>query len=222
MSCAICHTRREKRFCPALHDRICPQCCGTEREVSLDCPSTCEYLQQARRHERPRDLAELEQGALFPNVEVRQEFVYRREPFIVGLTFAITNAARADRSLNDRDAIAALTALAKSYETLVGSGLVYDSPTTSLAQQNIAAEIQKMLTEYRAVEQKNLGYSTLKDSEVLEALVFIIRMAHARTSGRPRSRAFLDFLFAQFPDRGSAVVTPDQAPPKLRGRLVIP
>jgi hypothetical protein len=222
MSCAICHTRREKRFCPALHDRICPQCCGTEREVSLDCPSTCEYLQQARRHERPRDLATLDQAALFPNIDVRQDFVYRREPFIVGLTFAITNAARSDRSLNDCDAIAALAALAKSYETLVGSGLVYDSATTSLPQQNIAAEIQKMLTEYRAVEQKNIGYSTLKDSEVLEALVFIIRMAHARTSGRPRSRAFLDFLFAQFPDRGSAVVAPDQAPPKLRGRLVIP
>jgi hypothetical protein len=218
VSCAICTTRREKRFCPALHQRICPQCCGTEREVSLDCPSTCEYLQQARRHERPRALAELDQAALFPNVDVRQDFVYRREPFIVGLTFAITNAARSDRSLNDRDAIAALTALAKSYETLVGSGLVYESATTNLPQQNITAEIQKMLTEYRAVEQKNLGYSTLKDSEVLEALVFIVRMAHARTSGRPRSHAFLDFLFAQFPDRGSSVLTPDQA----SSRLVIP
>ena len=50
MSCAICEVRKEKRFCPAVHDRICPRCCGTEREVTLDCPSECVFLQQARAH----------------------------------------------------------------------------------------------------------------------------------------------------------------------------
>ena len=38
MSCAICEKRKEKRFCPAIHGRICPQCCGEQREVTLDCP----------------------------------------------------------------------------------------------------------------------------------------------------------------------------------------
>jgi len=52
MSCALCEKRKEKRFCPALHDRICPQCCGEQREVTLDCPSDCVYLQQAREHEK--------------------------------------------------------------------------------------------------------------------------------------------------------------------------
>ena len=51
MSCAICEKRKEKRFCPAVHGRICPQCCGEQREVTLDCPSDCVYLQQAREHE---------------------------------------------------------------------------------------------------------------------------------------------------------------------------
>src|SRR5712691_3160455 len=41
VSCAICDKRKEKRFCPAVHGRICPQCCGEQREVTLDCPSDC-------------------------------------------------------------------------------------------------------------------------------------------------------------------------------------
>ncbi len=64
MSCAICEKRKEKRFCPAVHGRICPQCCGEQREVTLDCPSDCVYLQQAREHEKPRPMAELDRPAL--------------------------------------------------------------------------------------------------------------------------------------------------------------
>ncbi len=219
MSCAICHTRREKRFCPALHDRICPQCCGTEREVTIDCPSTCEYLQQARRHEAPRDISTLDPNELFTSVEVRENFIYEREPLVVGLMFGIAKSARADRSINDRDAIAALTALVRSYQTLVGSGLHYEQPTASLPQQAISAELQNMVAEYRKVEEKNLGYATLKDSEVLQALVFILRTAQARTSGRSKSRAFLEMLQRQFPERESSVVAPGEA---AGSRLIVP
>src|SRR5437868_2995568 len=178
MSCAICHVRKEKRFCPALHDRICPQCCGREREITLDCPSTCEWLQQARRHERPRDLRGLT-GDLFPDVEVGNNFIYEREPLMVGLTFALARAARADRSINDREVIAAVTAMARSYQTLVGSGLVYETPSTSLPQQAITSELQKMIAEYRQTEEKHLGFATLKDSEILQAMVFLVRMAQS-------------------------------------------
>src|SRR6267378_4241217 len=48
LSCAICEVRKEKRFCPAVHERICPQCCGEQHEMTLDCPNDCTYLQQAR------------------------------------------------------------------------------------------------------------------------------------------------------------------------------
>lgn len=30
---------------------ICAICCGAEREVSIDCPSDCRYLLEARRYE---------------------------------------------------------------------------------------------------------------------------------------------------------------------------
>ncbi len=211
MSCALCETRKEKRFCPAVHGRICPTCCGQQREVTLDCPSDCVYLQQARRNERPRPESELDREDLFPAVEISQGFLYERESLLVGLTYALAKCARLDRSLNDRDLIAALNSLAKTYQTLVGSGLVYEQPTASPLQQNIVAEVQKMLAEYRATEQKHVGYSTLRDGEVLKAVVFLLRMALTRTSGRPKSRAFLDFLFAQFPEKEGVIASPQAA-----------
>ena len=218
MSCAICETRKEKRFCPAVHGRICPVCCGEQREVTLDCPSDCVYLQQARQHEKPRPMEELDPTTLFPEVEVGQTFLYEREHLLVGLTFALAKSARADRSLNDRDMIAALTALAKTYETLVKSGLHYETAATGVAQQAISAEVQKMIEQYKQTEQKHLGYSSLRDSEILEAIVFLVRMALGRTSGRPKSRAFIDFLFSQFPEKTSVIESPAEA----GNRIVIP
>jgi hypothetical protein len=46
-------------------------------------------------------------------------------------------------------------------------------------------------------------------------------MAHGRTSGRPKSRAFVDFLFEQFPEKQSAIAT--LATPETAGsRIVVP
>jgi hypothetical protein len=217
LSCAICEKRKEKRFCPAIHGRICPQCCGEQREVTLDCPDDCVYLLQAREHEKPRSLADLDPAALFLQVEVGDQFPYQHEHLIMGLTFALAKSVRADRNLKDTDLIAALTSLTKTYETLVNSGLHYEVPIPSPAQQAVAAEVQTMLKEYREAEQKHVGYVRLRDSEVLRALVFLVRMANGRTSGRPKSRAFADFLLAQFPEK-----TPEVAGQETGSRIITP
>lgn len=211
MTCTICETRKEKRFCLAVHGRICSQCCGEQREVTLDCPSDCVYLHQARQHEKPRSADELKDANLFLQVDVGDQFIYEQEHLLLGLTFALVKAARSNPTLNDRDLIAALTSMAGSYETLVNSGLHYESPVTSLGQQAVVAEVQQMVKEYREAEQKHLGYSRLHDSDILRALVFLVRMGHGRTSGRPKSRAFLDFLFSQFPEKKAGIGTPHEA-----------
>ena len=218
MSCPICNLRKEKRFCPAVHGRICAQCCGEQREVTLDCPSDCPYLQQAREHEKPRAPSEIDQAAFFPAVEIEEQFLYEREHLLLGLTFALTKSARANRTLADRDLIAALTSMAKSYETLVNSSLIIDQRTTNLEHQAIAAEIDLMVKEFREAELKHAGMTRLRDSDVLKALVFLLRLGLARTSGRPKSRAFIDFLFAQFPENPSAIAAPEEA----GSRIVIP
>src|SRR5258708_16483961 len=99
LSCAICEKRKEKRFCPAIHGRICPQCCGEQREVTLDCPSDCVYLQQAREHEKPRSMRDLNPADLFVQVEVEDQFLYQHEHLLMGLTFALSKSLRATRSL---------------------------------------------------------------------------------------------------------------------------
>jgi hypothetical protein len=217
LSCAICNKRKEKRFCPAVHGRICPQCCGEQREVTLDCPSECVYLQQAREHEKPRPIEELDQSALFPKIEIGQQFLYEQEHLVLGLSYALAKSAQADRGIRDADLISVLSALARSYETLAGSGLHYETPVTNLAHQAIASEVQKMVKEYREAEQKHVGYSRLRDSDVLRALVFLLRMAFTRTSGRAKSRAFVDFLFRQFPEQQSAIAAADEG-----SRIIVP
>jgi hypothetical protein len=218
LACAICEIRKEKRFCPAVHGRICPQCCGEQREVTLDCPSDCPYLVQAREHEKPRPADQIDPAALFLQVEVSDQFMYEKEHLLMGLTYALAKAARADRSLHDEDLIATLSMLANSYNRRVNSGLHYEQPLTGESQRKAAAEVETMVKEYRAAEQKHVGYSTLRESDVLKALVFLMRLAHGRTSGRPKSRAFVEFLFAQFPEKESAVLAPQEA----GSRIILP
>ncbi len=203
-----------------MHGRICPQCCGEQREVTLDCPSECPYLQQAREHakahnERP---GEQDREASIPEVEIDERFLYEREELILGLSFALAKSARADRSLTDRDLIAAVGSLAKSYRTLVNSSLIYEPPTTNVVHQTIAREVETMVREFREAERQQMGHTRLRDSEVLKALVFLLRMGLGRTSGRPKSRAFVDFLFAQFPEKHSAIAGPEEA----GNRILIP
>jgi hypothetical protein len=218
LSCAICEIRKEKRFCPAVHGRICPQCCGEQREVTLDCPSDCVYLLQAREHEKPRPADQFDRASLFQQVEISEQFTFEREHLLLGLSYALHKAAQSDRSLNDRDLIAALSAMCTSYERLANSGLHYEQPLASAAQHAVAAQVEEMLKQFREAEQKQMGYSTLRDSDALKALVFLVRLGHGRTSGRPKSRAFIDFLFAQFPEKQSAVVTPQEA----GSRIIVP
>jgi len=218
LSCAICEKRKEKRFCPAVHGRICPQCCGENREITLDCPSDCVYLQQARQHERSRSLQDLDQAALFPQVEIGEQFLYEHQHLLLGINYALVKSARADHALVDEDLIAALTASARTYETLVNSGLLYEAPIASIARQSVVAEIQNMIKEFREAELKHSGSARLRDSEVLTALVFLTRMAYSRTSGRSKSRAFIDFLGAQFPEKESAIAAPDE----VGSRIITP
>src|SRR5205807_7410444 len=132
--------------------------------------------------EKPRPPGEFDSASLFLQVEISEQFTYEREHLLMGLSYALAKAAQADRSLNDRDLIAALSAMCTSYERRVNSGLHYEQPLTSAAQHAVAAQVDEMLKQYREAEQKERGYSTLRDSDVLKALVFLVRLGHGRTS----------------------------------------
>ena len=97
---------------------------------------------------------------MFPEVEISEQFLYEREHLFLGLSFALAKSARANRSLTDRDLISALTSLAKSYQTLVNSSLIYEQRTANLEHQAITAEIEQMVRS-SAFEQKHMGVTRL-------------------------------------------------------------
>jgi hypothetical protein len=216
--CSICNVRKEKRFCLAVHGRICPQCCGEQREVTLDCPSECPYLQQARQYEKPRELAEMPPDEVFPKISVPEQFLEEHEPLIGGLLQGLGRLSASNRGLKDRDLIRALASMAQSYQTLVASGLVYAEAMPNPVQQTIIETLQRLLQEFREVEHRHLGYVSLKDSDSLKAVVFLLRLAQLHTSGRPLSRAFLDFLSERFPATAGSPPSKDDA----AGRILLP
>src|SRR5689334_15814547 len=91
MMCAICETRKPRRFCPGVNGDICAICCGTEREVTVSCPLDCEYLQEARRREKP---AAIEESAI-PNrdIEVSPRLVEENAALLDSLGGALIHTA---------------------------------------------------------------------------------------------------------------------------------
>ena len=196
MPCPICKKRPPKRFCPALGEKICPICCGKEREVTLDCPSDCAYLLAAHRYEEqhPRQLP-----ADTPLLDIRlaPDLVRIHPQFLSAIAFAVTKFCAAQPATTDPDVLAALQSLAESYKTLA-SGIVYEQPPVPHVQRGLYDSLSAFLKETKQSPAQN-PQGRPKDSEIFQLLVFLYRMGLLRTNGRPRSRRFIEFLRGQFP-----------------------
>jgi hypothetical protein len=191
MACAICETRRPRRFCPGVRGDICSLCCGTEREISVDCPLDCEYLEEARRHDKPQPIDE----SLIPNrdIAVSERFLQEHEPLLAFLGQALAGAAFAGSGTIDYDVREALEALVRTYRTLQ-SGVYYESLPPNPLAASVYGMVQQALAEYRQRETQQLGVSRTRDADVLGVLVFLQRVEMDRNNGRRRGRAFLDTL----------------------------
>ena len=196
MSCPICQKRKPGRFCPAKAETICPVCCGTEREVTFDCPADCAYLLAAHRYEEqhPRQLP-----ADTPLLDVRlaPDLVRIHPQFFSAIAFTIAKFCAAQPAATDPDVLAALQSLAESYKTLA-AGIVYEQPPASPIQRGLYDALTTFLNEIKQASAQTPQASP-KDSEIFQLLVFLYRMGLLRTNGRPRSRRFLEFLRSQFP-----------------------
>ncbi len=197
MSCPICQKRKPKRFCPARSDKICAVCCGTEREVTIDCPSDCPYLHAARRYEIEHRKPVPPDQMPYPDVEFPAHLVEERRDLLAGLGYTILKFAEEHKPLDDSGVFTALTALAETYRTL-DTGIYYERLPDAPLPQALYEKLSQFLKEYKE-QSARTGVDRARDSEVFRLLVFILRLGRHETNGRPRSRAFLDFLRAQFP-----------------------
>ena len=198
MACPICNKRKAERYCPAKGEKICAVCCGTEREVTIDCPADCAYLVAARRYEEEHRKPVPPGEVPFPEAQFSPDLIHERRPVVSALGYAILKFAAGQPALVDADTLAALTALAETYRTLT-SGIYYEKPPAAALPRGLYDELSKMIQDSRQQEAERTGFSSLKDTEIFYLLVFLLRIGRLRTNGRPRARGFLEFLRAQYP-----------------------
>ena len=212
MSCPICEKRKAERFCPAKAEKICAVCCGTEREVTIDCPADCTYLIAAHRYEseHPRSIP-----ADTPLLEetIPQDIVYTHQQLMAALAFSIAKFCAAQTTAADPDVLAALQALAQTYKTL-SAGIIYEKPPDAPLPRELYGSLIAFLSEIKKQQSERGSSASFKETEIFYLLVFLYRMGLLRTNGRPRSRRFIEFLRGQFP----------QAPELKReeSRIIVP
>lgn len=197
MACPICEKRKPERFCPAKGEKICAVCCGTEREVTIDCPASCAHLVAAHRYEaeHPKPVAP---DTPLLDLNFSQDIIYSRQQELAGIAFAVAKFCSARPATSDPDVLAALAALAETYRTL-STGIYYEKPPDAPGPRALYGEVASLFGNMKQHSAAHAGFATIKDSEILALLLFLYRMGLLRANGRPRSRRFIEFLHSQFP-----------------------
>ena len=125
MLCPICKKRKPGRFCPAKVETICAVCCGTEREVSIDCPADCAYLISAHRYEEQHQRS-LPADTPLLDVRLISEIIELHQQLLSAIAFTVVKFCADHREAADVDILAGIESLANTYKTLA-SGIVYNS-----------------------------------------------------------------------------------------------
>ena len=197
MVCPICNKRKAKRLCPARSESICSICCGTEREVTIDCPSDCVHLVASRQN----DLARMEiDWAKLPFAEVKfnRSFAATHGPLLFHLDHAICKFAADHHVVVDADVLVALQTLAETYRTQA-SGIIYEKPLDYLLQRELYEGLKAAIAEFRKNEAERVGMTTVRDSDIRDALIFLTQLCAVHENGRPKGRTYLDLIRSQFP-----------------------
>lgn len=196
MACPICSKRKARRFCPAKGENICSVCCGTEREVTIDCPADCTYLVASRQYGLERRQVDWSKIP-FADTRIASSFVVDHQKLLLALSYAACLYARENASLVDADVLAVIQSLAETYRTL-SSGIYYEKPPDYRLQRELYEKLKAAIEEYKQAATREVGVTSVKDADVRDALIFLAQLGGTRANGRPRGRAYLDFLRTQF------------------------
>lgn len=197
MICPICNKRKAKRFCPAKGVKICALCCGSEREVTIDCPSDCVYLIDSRAHSVSRGEQDLAK-APFPTQRISHAVLEAHEPLFSKLMYMLCEFASENPALVDGDIQAAATAAAEAYQTLA-SGIFYENPPAYRLQADLYGKLRKAVEEYKQeISAGVAAMRSVRDSEMRDFLILFAQISFLRANGRPKGRAFLDAMRSQF------------------------
>jgi hypothetical protein len=190
MKCPLCEKRKAKRHCPAKGLQICPVCCGTKREVEIDCPSDCTYLHEGREYESERIARTGQPPARTPKLW-DERFTNRHYGVFLALWKVILSERDRFPELVDTDVQATVDSLIRTYETL-DRGIYYESLPSSAVQRSLYLSVQSLLEGSN--KELDVSRDRLKPETILDCLRFQKELAAWVVLPRPKSRVFLDHL----------------------------
>jgi len=166
--------------------------------VTLDCPADCIYLIRAREQEAEQRKP-IPRGELpFAEMELPTGVLDLNRQLVDAMAITILDFAAQTRGLADADVAATLRALGETYRTLT-SGLYYEKPPEGGPARELYTQLREAVQALRKEQLARATLPVVKDSDVLYVTVFLARVLRSHSNGRPKCRAFLDFLRAQFP-----------------------
>jgi hypothetical protein len=201
MKCPLCESRKAKRFCPAKAVQICPVCCGTKREVEIDCPSNCVYLQVGREYESDR----MARSGQLPQRTSRlwqEAFISRYYGVFLSLWEIILEERTRFPELLDRDVQDTFDSLIQTYETL-DKGIYYETLPSSILQRSLYSSLKSFLEAQD--KEFDISHQRLKTDTILDCLRFQKELAASVVLPRPKSRAYLDHIHEMLSDSKTSV-----------------
>jgi len=134
-----------------------------------------------------------------PNQDIRitEEFVEENVPVIAWVTLALIKAMDENKAV-DRDAGEAFEAMIKTHVTMQ-SGLIYETQPQNPYAASIQQALKQAIEELKQRVTEKTGLHTLRDADLFRVLVFLQRLQIQYNNGRPRGRAFYDFVRTSFP-----------------------
>jgi hypothetical protein len=206
--CPLCSERPAKRYCPAKETQICPVCCGTKREIEIDCPSSCAYLKASRSYEAEKPVIDPELS-----VKIRKyddAFVHRFHHVLDMINRAVVEERMASSWLVDHDVVEVFKALAATMRTL-SSGIYYESLPEGPMRVSLYRRIKEGIDQLMRPDVAG-DHPVLKATEAVDVLDFITCAAQANSGIRPRSRRYLDWICDTFgypqPQKPSGLIIP--------------
>jgi hypothetical protein len=184
-------------------------CCGTKREVEIDCPSHCFYLKAARSYEAEKRLPDPELAAKIRRYS--HDFFNRYSPVLEIISRSVVEERIQSSWLVDNDVIEVYKALSATMKTL-SSGIHYESLPEGPVRISLYRRLHALLEELMQ-PQAEVHRNALKVSEAVNVLDFLTYAAQANSSIRPKSRRYLDWITG---------ATAGSSPPEQSSGLIVP
>src|SRR5438876_3511968 len=143
-NCPLCSSRAGKRYCPAIAEQICAVCCGTKREIEIDCPSSCSYLKASRSYELEKPIPDPQIVRKADTYDAR--FMERYYLILDAVTRAVIEEHLSSKELVDSDVIEVFNCLKATLKTL-SSGIYYESLPEGLTRLSLFRRVKSVLDE---------------------------------------------------------------------------